>query len=190
MGNAAWVDDELSGTRTYPRPGAVRDELTAGERVVWEGKPRIGWLVILALPLAVVGFAVAVVSWICLVESRGGAAIVAFPALLAGLGVMAAPIWYAWRGLGTVYVITNRRAIVLEPLLIPGAAVRSYAPAALARVVRNQRGDGSGDLIFDEPRRLRGRGVRFVRQGFFAVADVRRVETLLRDTLISPRPGR
>lgn len=190
MGNAAWVDDEFSGTRAYTRAGAVRDELAAGERVIWEGKPRPGWLFVLALPLAAVGFAAAVVSWVGLVESRGGAAILAFPALMIGLGMMFAPVWYVLRGLGTNYVVTNRRAIILEPLLIPGVAVRSYPPAALTRIVRHQRGDGSGDLIFDEPRRLRGRDRRIARRGFLAVADVRRVEALLREALLRPRADR
>ena len=190
MGNAAWVDDEFSGTKTYPRSGAVRDELLAGERVIWEGKPRLGWLFVLALPAAAVGAVVALISWICLVESRGGAAIVAFPSLLIGVGMMALPVWSLWRGLGTTYVITDRRAIVLQPLLIPGVSIRSYPPVTLTRMVRNQRGDGSGDLIFDGPRRLRGRDAQIARRGFLAIPDVRRVELLLREALLRPRSGR
>jgi len=191
MGNAAWVDQDFAETRSRRRRETIREEMTAGEKIVWEGKPRLRWLFFLSLPLAVTGFAASLISWICLVESRGGAGILLiFPSLLVSIAMVFAPIWFVWRGVGTIYVITNRRAIIGQPLLIPGMQIRSYGPDSLGRMLRNQRVDGSGDLIFEEVGRSANRGRRFIRKGFLAVADVRRVETLLRETLLNHRAAR
>ena len=186
MGNAAWVDEDLAAARQRRRERAIREELTSGERVVWEGQPQIGWLFLLALPAAFAGLVVGIVTWGWVVSSRNfePAFLFSLPILLASVALLFAPVWTVWRGIGTVYAITNHRVIICQPLLIPGLSVRSYPPAALTRLVRNQRSDGSGDLVFEEPRRARGFEHRLVRRGLLAVNDVRRVETLLRETLL------
>ena len=184
MGNAAWIDDDFAATRNRGRHEKLRDEMAAHEKVVWEGQPQLGWLFLLALPLAFVGLTMGIVSFFWAVGIRNDLGFaLSFPILLASVAMILAPVWYVWRGMGTRYVITNQRAIVCEPLLVPGLSIRSYPPAALTRLVRNQRSDGSGDLIFEEVRRDR----RIARRGFLAVTDVRRVETLLRETLLAPR---
>ena len=193
MGNAAWVDQDFAETRARGRAETVRDEMTAGEKVVWEGHPQLGWMFLLSLPLAFVGFAAGIISLMWIASASSGndlLALFGLPFLLASAAMVLSPVWFVWRGMGTAYVITNRRAIVCQPLLIPGVQVRSYPPSALQQIIRNQRGDGSGDLIFEEVRRTRGRDRRSVRRGFLAVADVRRVETLLRETLLHKQAGR
>lgn len=189
MGNAAWVDEDLAAARHRRRDQTIHEELTAGEKVVWEGQPQLGWLFLLALPAAFVGVVTLIVSWVWAVGTRNSdlAFALSLPFLLGSVALLLAPVWFVWRGMGTIYAITNRRVIIAEPLLIPGLSVRSFPPAALTRMVRNQRSDGSGDLIFEEVRRIRLRDRRFVRRGFIAVTDVRRVETILRESLLNNR---
>ena len=188
MGNAAWVDEDFAATRNRGRHETIREELSAHEKIVWEGQPQLGWLFLLSLPLAFVGLTLGIVAFFWAVGIRSDLGfILSLPIFLASVAMVLAPVWYVWRGMGTLYVITNQRAIVCEPLVIPGLSIRSYPPAALTRLVRNQRSDGSGDLIFEEMRRPRLRDRRFARRGFLAVTDVRRVETLLRETLLAPR---
>ena len=191
MGNTAWADPDFAATRARERDERAREELAAGEKVVWSGQPQLGWLFLLALPLVAVGLVTGLISWIWLEESRGGlGALLSLPLMLASVAMVLSPVWFVWRGMGTTYVITNRRAFVCEPLLFPGVAIRSYGPDALRRVFRNQRSDGSGDLIFEEGRRFRGRDRRIARRGFLAVAEARRVETILRETLLDRRGDR
>ena len=188
MGNAAWVDDDFAATRNRGRHENLREELTAHEKIIWEGQPQLGWLFLLALPLAFIGLTLGIVSFFWAVGIRNDlGAVLSLPILLVSVAMVLSPVWFVWRGMGTMYVITNQRAIVCEPLLIPGLSIRSYPPAMLTRLIRNQRSDGSGDLIFEEVRRPRLRDRRIARRGFLAVADVRRVETLLRETLLAPR---
>ena len=161
-------------------------ELAIGEKVVWTGQPRAitpASFAAAAVPLALASTTLIAIG-IGLGVSRSGPA-VPFGAFL-GLGALVVVlVAIASRAAtrGTIYAITDRRAIVIEPAR-PGMGVttRSYAPAALAAITRCERANGLGDLVFDT--RWGGKAGA-IGVGFIRIADARRVETILRATLLA-----
>ena len=100
------------------------------------------------------------------------------PFLFIGLGGMSMPYWKRREARSTIYAITNRRAITIEGA--KSITVKSYLAADIADLERTEHQDGGGDLV------LRKEGYRdsdgdkqTSRYGFFAIADVRRVEQLI-----------
>ena len=178
----------------------VRSEVGGGEKLRWVGQPRPGPRFGAAVPVALIGVFVAgfAVFWMVMAAAitGGGAVMVTgeakfgllglifplfgIPILVIGLGMIASPFWAGRAASKTAYAVTDRRAILWEPTLWSGLQVRSYGPAQLGKMIRNQRPDGSGDLIFEEITTLGPRGRRAVtRRGFFAIDRVREVETLI-----------
>jgi hypothetical protein len=112
-------------------------------------------------------------------------ALFGLPFLAVGLGMLTSPIWMGRRALRTCYALTNRRVIVWEPGWFGGVQVRSYRPPELGSMTRNQRSDGSGDLIFREFTTFGPNGRRNVtRHGLMAIERVQEVEALIRSTLL------
>ena len=70
---------------------------------------------------------------------------------LVALGALASPLWLYQRGLRTLYVVTNRRLLVLIGWLRP--SLRDYDPWDLTTNERKERPDGSGTVYL-----LRQRG--------------------------------
>lgn len=63
--------------------------------------------------------------------------------------------------------------------------IRSFSPEQLRRgVERKQRGDGSGDLVFDRKIEYDEGGRRWIDIGFLAIPNVKAVESILRDVLV------
>jgi hypothetical protein len=113
--------------------------------------------------------------------------------LVVGVGMVLSPFWAAYRARGTVYVVTDRRAIIFDGGW--STHVRSFGPGDLESVERRQRGDGSGDIILAREHYYvqghysgsPGRGGHYVpggwrtrEIGFFGIAQVKYVEQLLR----------
>ena len=108
------------------------------------------------------------------------------PFVLMGMAIILLPVWFVWRASRTRYAITDRRVILCEAQYFGGIETRSYTADALTNIVRSQRGDGSGDLIFEEIRTRNHEGNLYTtRRGFQAIEDVRGVENLLRSTLLA-----
>ncbi len=110
------------------------------------------------------------------------------PFILIGLGMLSTPLWMRRSARRTVYVITDRRAIVI------GGAwalhIESFPPSRLTDIRRKQRRDGSGDLIFrTEVSHGRNGRTHESHVGFMAVSDVKGVEDLIRELVArSPPP--
>jgi len=184
----------------------VDAELASGERVVWLGQPvpelyrRGAWMLVLLggpltagmlfwysgatgligdrpLPLDTV------FAWVFL--------LFALPFLVFGLLLLAAPYLFMRDARRTIYAITNRRAIVWEPKRWDKIEVRSFTPRQLIRLMRSERKDGSGDLIFEKIRESydNASGATTVTCGFKSIQDVRGVENVLRETLLQKRGG-
>lgn len=176
-----------------PRSSILRDELAPGEAVVWEGRPRVGTLILRSLPTSFFGlfFFGFVAVWIFLASHSvegGWMSVFAIPLLVIGAGMVLAPLWAALGAGRTRYAVTDRRVVLCEPSGL-GIRIRSYSPAALANIVRTRRWDGSGDLIFEEVRTRGAQGRdRVTQRGFRAIPDVRRVEALIRSTLLGEHP--
>jgi hypothetical protein len=85
----------------------------------------------------------------------------------------------------TVYVVTDRRALIIRPRL-GGKTVQSYN--RIGQIERRERGGGSGDLLFASETEARGRAAHRVRTrkiGFIGIANVREVERLLLESMDS-----
>jgi hypothetical protein len=172
---------------------AVADELQPGEAVRWAGRPdparfaRRSWAVA-AFGVFWLAFGV---FWMAMTAGMlnggpGGVIGVVFPlfglpVLLVGVGLITSPLWIYRVGLHTVYLVTDRRAVLIRTLL-GHLHVNSYGPADLTSLTRVERADGSGDVLFARTAYRDADGYRRTRAvGFHAVPDVRRVEGLLRD---------
>ena len=198
MGHDARTGRDFAGPQPEDDP-TIRRELAPGERLVWQGQPGIGRLMLRSLAIALfgvpfTGFALFWAGMAARITAESPFALAklfplfSLPFLVVGGGMVLAPVWGAWQGTKTRYAITDRRALVCEPRLGSGIQTRSFAADALTHITRNQRGDGSGDLIFEEVRTLGRKGeLRTTRHGFFAILDVRRAETILRETLLTNR---
>ncbi len=185
----------------------VRSELQSGERVVWIGQPRPGPQMFQVLPIVLFGipwtaFAVFWTGMAAWVISRGspehhGLPLAAWafplfgvPFVLVGIGMLTSPFWVRRKALRTCYVLTDGRAIVMEPLWLRGVRFRSYGPEQLASMWRVERRNGTGDLIFQETTSTGAkRGQTRTEDGFLGVERVREVEELVRDTLLKPQQG-
>jgi hypothetical protein len=185
----------------------VRAELRDGEQLLWVGQPRPRWLSRETVPVMLfglpftgfavfwVGFAVWLVSGNPGKNNPGLLFQVCFPMfglpfIVIGLGLLTSPYWHYRRALRTCYALTDRRAIVWEAGNFGSVTVRSYEPGALTAMERVEYADGSGDLVFEEVRRVwtgsKGRRrTSTERRGFLAVDDVRTIETLVRKALLS-----
>ncbi len=167
----------------------VKSELKAGETAAWFGQPnpvrymRSGFL----LWLFFIPWTAFSLFWM------GGASgfkvpdfsrawdwfpLFGLPFLLIGLGGLCSPLWLYRKAANMVYVVTNQRAFSLEGSR--SYTVRNYLPAQLTNVVRRENPDGSGDLVLEVSHYKDSDGDSQKKEnGFFAIADVRKVEQLL-----------
>jgi len=169
----------------------VENELGQEERVEWMDMPRArlfagGSLGIVLFGIPWTAFAV---FWMCGAAGfqmpdfkDGGDFFVLFgiPFVLVGLGMLTSPYWMYRKMLRTVYVITDRRAI----LFVGGrtTTIRSFGPEQLGQVYRRERKNGYGDVVIgrstwedsDDKRRSR-------EFGFFGVRNAKEVEEMLRE---------
>lgn len=93
---------------------------------------------------------------------------------------LSAPLWYRWRMERTLYLLTNRRVVVVEPRW-SGVRVLDLPlyPNPVREVVRGK--DGCGDIVFTWARRWHPAYLREVTcpVGFIAVPQVERVARLI-----------
>jgi hypothetical protein len=168
---------------------AVEAEVRDGEHVTWIDQPIVGRSVRASLAIVVFGLPWTAFSlfWTWSVFSMAhkhgapGLAFAAFglPFVAVGLGMLSAPYWVGRVVRRTLYVLTDRRAIIIVPGL-RGTWVRSFDPSELHDLRREQREDGSGDLVFTMDTTWSRGGQRTSAIGFQAVADVRGVEDRVR----------
>jgi hypothetical protein len=168
----------------------IKSELDSGERVEWHAQPRPGRFVLMSLPIVLFGIPWTLFSLIWMWGASGfgdssEAAPTAFslfglPFVFIGFGMLSSPFWMLRKAWRTVYVITDRRAILFEGGF-RGVGIRSFGPERLSDLRRKQRADGSGDVIFERHVRYDSDGDRRSTDiGFFGVENVKAVEDRLR----------
>lgn len=138
-------------------------------------------------------------------------ALFGIPFVLVGLGIMSTPYWIRRRfhkaALRTIYAVTDKRAIIIDGgymgdspmgmlvggmtrMLLRGTSIRSYTADKLGQIIRQQRDDGSGDVLFGEilytSQRDNMRQIQ--RDGFFSVPNVKEVEDHIK-ALASTNPA-
>ena len=112
--------------------------------------------------------------------------VIMLPFLLIGIAALSSPWRYRWRMQRTLYLLTNRRAIVLEPRWCR-MRVRDFAlqPDMVKQVVSEPQ--GHGDIIFTKERRWQFGGRRIYYGwspvGFLAVPKVQRVAQMIAETI-------
>lgn len=170
-------------------PPLVRDlvanEIRAPERITWMAQPRAGRLARQTIPIVLFASFWTAFSCYWLVGALGAVTqgptgyerlfpLFGLPFLLIGLGMLSSPLWALRRARRTVYLVTDRRIVIIEggPR---GARIRALEPAQIARLERRQRPDGSGDLLVF----CLGQTPDRTQLGFYGVPDIRRVEELV-----------
>jgi hypothetical protein len=182
-------------------------ELSPGEQVLWTNRPRaVSRLVWQAAPKAFLGLAIVtfVVFWMFMVI-RGGhngwekgkhvppfaphnvliAAVAGLWLIPPGLYVLTWPLRDWQRLRKSSYVLTNRRAIIIEPGFLGGTKTHTYVSESLRLMRVEEHSDGSGDLIFENRSTWTGLTRTL---GFLGIDDPRSVETLVRQTLYFTKP--
>lgn len=192
----------------------VRDELEADERLIWVGQPipklviwqedavgsflfGMGWS-----SMMVIFTSIACWSWWVKGVPFDFEQVLILSLLLLfiliGLAFLSFPIWKYRRSFRAIYTLTNRRAIIWKPAFPSGWNVQSIRPGELglcvrkeyyAYIFRREFVDGSGDVILQEftsREPLQHSSAEWIhhKTGFFAIANVKAVEVLVRKTLM------
>ncbi|HEX9952239.1 MAG TPA: hypothetical protein VGB53_10750 [Rubricoccaceae bacterium] len=169
----------------------ARDELARGEAVEWAAPPDARRAALSALGIWIfaipwTAFSVFWTAMASLTVDDWTSLAVAFPLfgtpfIAVGLAMLSAP-WWAWRvARRTLYIVTDRRAILFEASGARAIGVRSFRPEALRDVRRTERPDGSGSLVFSQTGGRDADGDRTLTPvGFANVRDVRAAEDAVR----------
>jgi len=167
----------------------LRAELKPGESITWAGQPnpdrymKSGFkLWLFFIPWTAFSlFWIAGASGFRMPQVNSGWSLFplfGLPFLLVGLGGMSSPLWLRLKARSTIYAVTNHRAISIEGA--KSITVKSYLASDIADIERTEHQDGTGDLILRTERYRDSDGDRQTRQhGFFAVDNVRRIESLI-----------
>ena len=170
----------------------VGSELQPGERITWAGQPiprffarRSIGAVLFGIPwTAFAIFWIAGASgfkWPDFSHGAGLFPLFGVPFVLIGFGMLSTPYWMRRKARRTAYVITDRRALILDGGAWRSVTVRSFEPKRLGDFRRVQRTDGSGDLIFERTWATDSEGYKqSTDHGFLAIRNVREVESLIR----------
>lgn len=165
----------------------LNQELQPGETLRWSGQPCPGRHVRRAIPISFAGIVVAIIGLACangfkIPDLRHGNITLTFFSaipLLVALILLLAPLWSYLCARHTVYAVTSNRALILHPGLCGNIKIRSLGPGILHDIIRTQKPDGSGDLVFVHDTANPKDQKHAVPIGFFGIPDVREVERLL-----------
>ncbi len=101
------------------------------------------------------------------------------PFLIVELGLLTTPIWTHRKLKNTVYLITDRRAVIVEKGR--NIVVGSYPADRLIETTRRERRNGLGDVVFDPQKENDANNCdRTQTPGFFNVRNPKAVELMLK----------
>ncbi len=165
----------------------VQKYLLAGESLLLVVQPRLGMrrgaLLAVMVP-AVVILALLLYALLGMQGAGGMVVLCGVPFwLLAGV-LLVAPLWYRWYMARTLYLLTDRRVLIVEPRLSGGERARCFPlrPNPVQKVVHH--GGDYGDIVFAWEYRWRPGPYMFSPVepvGFMAVPQVLRVVRLLEE---------
>ena len=169
----------------------IAPDLDANEEVLWSGRPDpLGLAIAKSWPVAVVAFLLFSLglSGITFSGMGGGPVSRAIidalgffsPVLMIfGLGLAIIPFLRLYQAQGTVYALTDQRALIVSHF--PYRTALSITPNRIAFVRRRERTDGTSDVMFAEHIVRGGEpGVLLRREGFYGIADGPFVDRLIR----------
>ena len=182
----------------YMLPAALRQtveqELNTDKTILWINQPKTSRFVRKSLPIVLfaipfLGFAI---FWTVMASGMTRSApggwnlfgLFGIPFILVGLGLFTSPFWMRRKAKRTVYVITDRRAILISGGM--SLRIHSYYPDKLGSLERVQHADGTGDIIFERRVSHGHKGhTYFTPVGFLAVESAREVQQLLEDLALA-----
>jgi hypothetical protein len=170
----------------------IESELQPGERIDWLGQPLPGRLAIATLPIVLFSLFWTAFSifWVYKAGAKEWMAggefqlfpLFGIPFVLIGFTMLYSPFWVMRGARRSAYVLTDRRALLFRGGWRDTVTVRSFEPARLTDLIRTQRADGSGDLVFKRDIGSDSDGGRTYRDvGFAAIPDVKGVEEKVRE---------
>ena len=163
--------------------GMVERELDDGERITWMEMPIARYFSGAATMMCffAIPWTAFAIFWMVM-ASQGSPffAMFGIPFVLIGCAMLLAPVWNYRAAKKTIYVITDKRAI-----MITGGGkmkIQSFGPEKLTDLRREERADGSGDVIVDEETWTTSKGHTRTRPvGLLNVRDAKQVEDLLEE---------
>jgi hypothetical protein len=99
--------------------------------------------------------------------------------LLVMLLMLAYPLKIYYEAKNTIYLLTNKRAIIIKPGL--KTRIRTYGPEKLIKMQVTSNKDGVGDIAFVVMPYTKSRA----KEGFIAIENVRLIESIIRDRVIT-----
>ena len=173
----------------------LRDELKANEKAIWIGQPDpnvimkqgfklyfffIPWtLFALFWIYGASGFKMPTFNFENGFDAFGTLfPLFGLPFVMIGFWGLSSPVWAKRRAENTVYAITNQRLLLL--MFGKNSKIESYYAKDVKQLERNEKLDGSGDLLFaTKGYRVSDGDPRTNKDGFYAVQDVKNVERLV-----------
>lgn len=173
----------------------LRDELKANEKAIWIGQPNpnvimkqgfklyfffIPWtLFALFWIYGASGFKMPSFNFENGFDAFGTLfPLFGLPFVMIGFWGLSSPVWAKRRAENTVYAITNQRLLLL--MFGKNSKIESYYAKDVKQLERNEKLDGSGDLLFaTKGYRVSDGDPRTNKDGFYAVQDVKNVERLV-----------
>jgi hypothetical protein len=187
--------EHASGSRRL-----IESELQPGENIVWLGQPMPGFTTIRSFTImfiAIPSVVFAVVWMISVVKILSGLKdienglllyipLAVLPVLLFSAAMALVPWLLRRLSRDTYYVITDRRAIIIQTTF--RLIKISFGPSQLQALSVRHRPDGSGDIIFTagQPRARTSGRIGFYSVGFYSVRNIPEVEGLLMDLAKKP----
>ena len=169
----------------------VESELTSSETPLWAGRPMlIPYLRAYALPLFLIGACLIAFGW-CYegystwhLELQNisthwrGLPLLRQLVVVLGMACLAAPAGFWMRCRKTIYVVTDSRAIIIQPSWL--SPVKSYGPKRLTQLKVRKGLRGSGSIIFDQEFVQDNPDEKHTSPGFYGLRDVSTAEAHLR----------
>ncbi len=163
---------------------AVQNELERGEVIRWCDRPVPKFFTSTSTIAFIFG-----IPWSALTFPTMGAMIFSgqiigiiflIPFVLIGFGMLSSPIWMRRKMKNTVYLVTDRRAVVFE--MGGGLTITTYLPDQIREMTRRERRNGLGDVMFaSKSWRDSDRNSQTQELGFFNIQNPRGVEHLIEE---------
>jgi hypothetical protein len=176
----------------------AQSELHAGESLLWTGVADARHAAITAIPETILpgilflGFAIPYMYKASSATPKTSSPalspllsmlVMGGPFLMFGMINLIRPIWIYWKGLSTVYAVTNQRVMILS-----GSSTKSakfLKPTDIIDVQHRERPNGSGDVMIRTEFSVRARNALARKEGWLYgvpnVKEVARLVSVLRD---------
>ncbi len=176
---------------SYQLREMVENELNEEEQILWGGQPAPKRLAAKKLPLFFFAIPWTAFSLFWMYAASGFSvpfsgdgfslfSLFGIPFLLIGIAMLSTPLWAMRNAKRTVYILTNRRAVIFAGGF--NTTISSYSPGQLYSTTRKQNPDGSGDILFNTEINslVKNKNINTLDPGFYGIKNVKEVEKLIK----------